>query len=59
MSVYDSIGEEEQSLMAGDTKITSQIQISNFSSINFNSNLHKIHALNKHLETADRNYTII
>ena len=42
LSVYDSIGEEEQSIMAGDTKNSSQIQISDFSSIQtFSSNLHR------------------
>ena len=47
LSVFDSISEEEQSLMLGETK-NSDIHISNFSSIeNFTSNLYKYQTLVK------------
>ena len=59
LSVYECIGEEEQSLMAGETKTASRIQISDFSSIeNFSSNLHKHKPLFKGFE-GKTNYNII
>jgi hypothetical protein len=60
MSVYDSIDEQQQSFLVGDTKISSNIVLSNFSTINkFNSNLHKENGLYRKLDNADNSYTII
>lgn len=46
--------------MVGDTKLTSNIAISNFSTITkFNSTLHKDNGLYRKLENSDHSYTII
>ena len=61
MSVYDSIDEEQQSFLVGDyTNISSNIVLSNFSTINkFSSNLHRENGLYRKLENSDNSYTII
>jgi hypothetical protein len=60
LSIYDSTGSEEQSMMAGETKITSQVQLSNFSSIvGFNSNLVKFSGMQRGLRGQENEYAII
>jgi hypothetical protein len=46
--------------MVGETKMSSNIVLSNFSSISkFNSNLHKENGLYRKVETNENSYTVI